>query len=101
MCSDKFFSSVVSVRNFSCFQLFTFKSSKFTKSKLMSRDSQAPEKYEDIIRHYSVSNKTVIDDAVVCTGRRWTKINRKYCILWCSYIEVSSWFGEGGVDAFQ
>ena len=80
MYSDTFFSSVISVRNFSCFQLFAFKASKFTKSMLMSRESQAPEKYEDIIRHYGAPNKTVTDNARVCTGKRWTKINRKYCI---------------------
>ena len=64
------FSSVVSVRNYSCFQLFDFKASKFIKSKLMSRESQAPEKYEDIIRHYGEPNKTVTDNAIVCTGKR-------------------------------
>ena len=47
---------------------------------LMSRESQAPEKYEDIIRHIGAPNKTVTDNAQVCTGRRWTTINCKYCI---------------------
>jgi len=80
MYSDTFFSSVVSVRNYRCFQLFAFKASKFTKIKLMSKEKQAPEKYEDIIRHYGAPNKTVTDNATVCTGKRWIKINRKYCI---------------------
>ena len=34
---DTFFSSTTSIRNFSCFQLFAFKASKFTKSMLASR----------------------------------------------------------------
>ena len=37
--SDTLFSSVNSVRNYSYFQLFAFKASKFTKSKLISRES--------------------------------------------------------------
>ena len=48
--SDTFFSSFRSIRGYSCFQLFAFKESKFTKARLMKRESQAPELYEDIIR---------------------------------------------------
>ena len=80
MYSDTFFSSVPSIRGFKCFQLFALKSSKFTKSKLMRRESQAPDMYEDIIREYGAPNKMVTDNAKVCTGKRWTEINRKYCI---------------------
>ena len=80
MYSDTFFSSIKSIRNFSCFQLFAFKTTKFTKVMLMSRKSQAPEKYEDVIRHYGAPNKTVTDNAKECMGIRWTTVNRKYCI---------------------
>ena len=80
MYSDKFSISVFSIRIFSYFQLFAFKVSKFTKSQLMSRESQDPEKYVDIIRHYGAPNKTVTENVVVCTGKRWTRTNRKFCI---------------------
>ena len=46
----------------------------------MSRESQIPEKYEDIIRHYGAPNKMVADNAVICTDKRWAIINRKYFI---------------------
>ena len=47
---------------------------------LMSKESQAPEKYEDIIRYIGAPNKTITDNAQVCTGKRCTTVNRKYCI---------------------
>ena len=82
MYLDAFFSSIVSARNFSYFQLFAFKASKFIKIKLVSRERQAPEKYEDIdiIRHYGAPNRAITDNTKVYTGKWWTKINRKYCI---------------------
>ena len=80
MYSNVFFSSIISARNFSYFQLFAFKASKFTKIKLMSRERQALEKYEDIIRHYGAPNRAITDNAKVYTGKWWTKINHKYCI---------------------
>ena len=78
--SDTFFSSFTSIRGFKCFQLFAFKDSKFTKAKLMKREAQAPEMYEDIIRQYGAPNKCVTDNAKVCKGKRWTSINRWFCI---------------------
>jgi len=38
--SDTFFSAVVSIRGFKCFQMFAFKYSKFNVVKLMRRESQ-------------------------------------------------------------
>ena len=70
MYSDTFFSSIPSIRGFKCFQLFALKGSKFTKSKLMRRESQAPGMYKDIIREYGAPNKMVTDNAKVCTGKR-------------------------------
>ena len=46
----------------------------------MKREVEAPEQYEDIIRHYSAPNKCVTDNAKVCTGNRWTAINSRYRI---------------------
>ena len=78
--SDTFFSSFISIRGYKSFQLFAFKKSKFIKIKLMKREAEAPEQYEDIIRTYGAPNKCVTDNAKVCTGKRWTAINRKFCI---------------------
>ena len=46
----------------------------------MKREAQAPEMYEDIIRQYGAPNKCVTDNAKVCLGKRWTSINRRFCI---------------------
>ena len=43
----------------------------------MKTEAEAPDKYEDSIRHYGAPNKCVTDNAKVCTGKRWTAINRK------------------------
>ncbi len=78
--SDTFFSTVKSIRGYSKFQLFTFKTCKRTICTLMKRESQAPDAYLDIIRTIGAPNRTVTDNARVCTGERWTKINRDFCI---------------------
>ena len=78
--SDTFFSSVVSIRRYKCFQLFAFKASNYDVVKLMKREAEAPAAYEDIIRHVGAPNKTVTDNAKVLTGAKWTNINRRYCI---------------------
>lgn len=72
---------------------------------LVSRESQAPEKYEDIIRHIGAANKTVTDNARICTGKRWTSVNRKYCIdtdLSVPYHQHQNYAeGEGGNMKFR
>ena len=80
MYSDTFFSNITSIRGFKCFQLFTYKYSKFERIELMKRKANAPEAYEDVIRSVGAPNKTVTDNAVVLTGLRWTRINCIYCI---------------------
>ena len=78
--SDTFFSSVLSIRTFKCFQLFAFKKTKLTTIRLMRRESQAPEAYEDVIRGIGAPNRTVTDNAQVCKSTRWVTINRRFCI---------------------
>ena len=78
--SDTFFAAVLSIRGFKCFQLFAFKKSKLNVFKLMKREANAPEAYEDVIREFGAPNKTVTDNAQVLTGTKWTSINRRYCI---------------------
>jgi hypothetical protein len=50
--SDTFFAAVLSIRGFKCFQLFAFKKSKLNVFKLMKREANAPEAYEDVIREF-------------------------------------------------
>ena len=64
--SDTFFSSVPSIRGFECFQLFALKKTKLTTIRLMRKESQAPETYEDVIRSIGAPNRTVIDNAKMC-----------------------------------
>jgi len=78
--SDTFFAAVQSIRGFNCFQLFAFKKSKLNVIKLLKKEANAPEAYEDVIREFGAPNKTVTDNAQVLTGSRWTTINRRYCI---------------------
>ena len=80
MYSDTFFSSVKSVRGFKCFQMFALKLSKVEFIKLMKKESNAPEMYQDIIRTHKGPNKLVTDNAQTMTGIKWTGINRSYCI---------------------
>ena len=98
--SDIFFSTIKSIRNFSCFQLFAYKTTKFTKVILMTRKSHASEKYKDIVKHYGAPNKTVTENTRECTDIRWTSINRKYYIetgLIVSHYQHQNFAeGEGG-----
>ena len=64
--SDKFFSSVPSIRGFKCFQLFALKKTKLTTIRLLRKEFQAPEAYEDVIRSIGAPNRTVTDNARVC-----------------------------------
>ena len=80
MYSGTLFSNITSIRGFECFQLFTYKYSKFERIELMKREENVPEAYEDVIRSVSKPNKTVTDNAAVLIGIRWTSINCIYFI---------------------
>ena len=49
MYSDILFSNVTSIRGFECFQLFSYKYSKFEIIELMNQEVNTPESYEDVI----------------------------------------------------
>ena len=78
--SDTFFSSIPSIRGYKCFQLFALKRTKLTTIRLLRKESQAPEAYEDVIRSIGAPNKTVTDNAKVCKSSKWVTINRRFCI---------------------
>jgi len=77
---DTFFFSIASVRGYKCFQIFASKQSNYDVLRLMKREADAPNAYEDMIRNIGAPNKTVTDNAKVLTGVRRNTINRKYCI---------------------
>ena len=59
---------------------FPFKKTKLTTIRLMKRESQASEVYEDVIDGIGPPNKTVTDNARVCKYSKWITINRRFCI---------------------
>ena len=78
--SDTFFSGITSIRGYKCFQMFAYKKSELDVVKLMKREREAVEKYEDTIIEHGAPTKTVTDNAQVLTGVKWRTVNRKYCI---------------------
>ncbi len=78
--SDTFFSGITSIRGYKCFQMFAYKKSELDVVKLMKREREAVEKYEDTIIEHGAPTKTVTDNAQVMTGVKWRTVNRKYCI---------------------
>ena len=66
--SDTFFSSIPSVRNYKCFQMFAFKHSSFEQIYLMQKEANAPAAYEDLVREVGAPNRMITDNAKVMTG---------------------------------
>ena len=77
---DCFFSSIRSIRGFTCFQMHAMKQSKLSITTNLRKECHAPDAYTDFIINYGAPNKTVSDNAQVYLGNKWTTINRKYCI---------------------
>ena len=77
---DCFFSSICSIRGYTCFQMHALKNSKLSITTNMKKVSHAPDCYTNFIINYGAPNKTVSDNAQVYLGRNWVTINRKYCI---------------------
>ena len=46
----------------------------------MRRESQAPEAYEDVIRHIGAPNRTITDNTKVCKSNKWVTVNRRFFI---------------------
>ena len=80
MFTDTFFSSIVSIRGYSMFQLFCYKKSKYNVVKLMKRESQVPVAYEECIIEHGAPNKIVTDNAKALTSNRFKNVSHKYCI---------------------
>ena len=78
--SDMFYSGIVSIRGYKCFQMFAYKKSQMDVVQLMKREKEAVEKYEDTIIKFSAPTKTVTDNARVMTSNAWRTVNHKYSI---------------------
>lgn len=79
--TDTFHSSVCSIRGYKYIQMFAFKSSGLDEARLMRKESQASDVYEDVIRHIGAPNRLVSDNArTLNVSSKFTAINRRYCI---------------------
>ena len=70
MYSCILFSKITSIRGYTRFQLFAFKSSNLERIELICRKANVPETYKDVIRSAGEPNKTVTDNVSVLTGLR-------------------------------
>jgi len=74
--TDTFFSSVVSVRGYDKFQMFSFYHCKVDIGKLIRRESQAVGELQDIIREVGAPNYIVSDNAKIYSSSDWVKVLR-------------------------
>ena len=59
MYLDTFFSNISSIISYKCFQIFTYKCSKFERIELMRREVNAPDAYEYVVRGVGSPTKIV------------------------------------------
>ena len=78
--SDTSFSSVKSVRGYSCFQTFAFRYVKYDVPHIIGKESQASEKFSDLVRSAGDPRGMVNNNACAMTGKHWFKALRTNCI---------------------
>ena len=79
--TDTFHSSLHSIRGYKYIQMFAFKSSGLDEARIMKRESEAANMYEDVIRHIGAPNRMVSDNArTLNKSAKFTSINRRFCI---------------------
>ena len=78
--SDTFFSSIVSVRGYTMFQMFSMRDSKYDIPYLMRKESQANEKLRDLFRSVGAPRVMVNDNAKTMTGKAWLDTLRQFCV---------------------
>ena len=76
-CADTFFSSVKSIRGFTCVQLFVATHWDLIWVKLLRRESQVPGAYIDFCKEVGAPNELLTDNSKVQSGRKFQEINRK------------------------
>jgi hypothetical protein len=70
--SDTFFSSVKSVRGYTCVQLFVSLAYQFLFVRCLQRESHSHAAYQDFIREFGTPNLRLTDNAQTETGVKWT-----------------------------
>ena len=77
---DTFFSSVVSVRGYKCWNLYSFERTGMDVPYLMRLRSQAPSTAEDLFRDYAIPELLHSDNAPEFKGKRFTKVMRQHLV---------------------
>ena len=75
-CGDTFFSSLRSIRGYTCVQLFVALYADYIWVKMLRRESQVPGAYQDFVRDVGTPNELLTDNSKVQSGEKFKKINR-------------------------
>ena len=76
-CGDTFFSSIRSVRGYTCVQLFAASFADFLWVKCLRRESQVPGAYQDFESEVGALNELLTDNSKVHSGEKFAELNRK------------------------
>ena len=74
--SDTYFSSVKSIRGYTCVQLFVTLLAQFLYVRCMRKESHSHGAYQDFVRHVGAPNTLLTDNAQTQTGQKWTATSR-------------------------
>ena len=74
--SDTFFSSLKSIRGFTCVQLFVHVSSDYLFVKCMKREAHSHGAYQDFIREIGAPSVLITDNSRTQTGENWQSTSR-------------------------
>lgn len=75
--ADTFFSTVKSIRNYKCVQLFVHVLSDFIFIRCMQRESHSHGAYQDFVREVGAPEMIITDNSKTQTGKKWEATNRK------------------------
>ena len=78
--TDTFFSSIPSIRNFKCVQLFVATAYNFLFVRCLQREKQSHTGYQDYIREVGAPTVLLADNSKTQNGKKWTKTSRDYAI---------------------
>ena len=76
-CGDTFFSSIRSIRGYTCVQLFAALFADFLWVKCLRRESQVPGAYQDFVSEVGAPSELLTDNSKVQSGEKFAKINRE------------------------
>ena len=74
--SDTYFSSIKSVRGFTCVQVFVSLLAQHIFVRCLRRESHSHSAYQDLVRYVGAPNTLLTDNAKTEIGRKWTKTSR-------------------------